>query len=401
MSLWSRITGLGACLPTVRGVRAVVLSLPLALTFTGTATAQSDPAITAQRAAQMLERAGVALTEADGARDRVRALSETVRAYEEGLVALREGLRQATIRERVLAMRLDAKREEVARLLGALQTIQRAPAPLLLLHPSGPVGTARSGMILSKITPAIQAQAKALGAELSELRVLRLLQESAASTLESGLDGAQAARVALSRAVADRTDLPKRFEADPEALRQLADSSQTLDSFAEGLTRQEVTALENPAASPALSRFADARGRLQLPVEGTLLRQFDEADAAGVRRPGIVLATRPRALVRTPWAATIRYRGPLLDYGNVMILEPAADFLLVIAGMKEVYGDVGEILSVDAPIGLMGGEAPSQGDFLTLGVKDGGGTHRETLYMEVRQANVPMDPADWFRLTEE
>ncbi|MEZ5674302.1 MAG: hypothetical protein R3D81_03325 [Thalassovita sp.] len=45
----------------------------------------------------------------------------------------------------------------------------------------------------------------------------------------------------------------------------------------------------------------------------------DESDAAGIARPGVVLATRPRALVTTPTAATIRYLGPLLDYGNVMI----------------------------------------------------------------------------------
>ncbi|APX91096.1 peptidase M23 [Brevirhabdus pacifica] len=366
------------------------------------ASGQADPAITAQRAAQMLERAAIALTEAEGARDRVRALSEAVRGYEEGLIALREGLRQATLRERVLVMRLDAKREEVARLLGALQTIQRAPAPLLLLHPSGPVGTARSGMILSEITPALQSQARTLGAELSELQVLRLLQESAAATLSEGLDGAQKARIALSRAVADRTDLPRRFAADPAALARLAESSQTLDSFADGLSRQEVTALESGAGeAEAPDRFAGARGRLPLPVDGKLLRRFEEADAAGVRRPGIVLATRPRALVTSPWPATIRYRGPLLDYGNVMILEPAADFLLVIAGLKEVYGEVGEIIPAGAPIGLMGGEAPEERDFLTVGVKDDGGSREETLYMEVRQANVPMDPADWFRLTEE
>jgi septal ring factor EnvC (AmiA/AmiB activator) len=57
---------------------------------------------------------------------------------------------------------------------------------------------------------------------------------------------------------------------------------------------------------------------------GTILRQFNEADAAGVARPGVVLATHPNALVTTPWPASVRYAGPLLDYGNVIILEPEA-----------------------------------------------------------------------------
>ena len=43
----------------------------------------------------MLEQASIALTEADSARDRVRALTETIQAYEAGLSAMRDGLRMA------------------------------------------------------------------------------------------------------------------------------------------------------------------------------------------------------------------------------------------------------------------------------------------------------------------
>jgi septal ring factor EnvC (AmiA/AmiB activator) len=41
----------------------------------------------------------------------------------------------------------------------------------------------------------------------------------------------------------------------------------------------------------------------------------------------LVLATRPNALVTTPWPSSVRYAGPLLDYGNVIILEPESDYL--------------------------------------------------------------------------
>ncbi|MGR3573002.1 murein hydrolase activator EnvC family protein [Brevirhabdus sp.] len=358
------------------------------------ARADDDPSLTAQRAAQMLARAGTALSQAEGARDRVRALTQTVRAYEEGLLALRDGLRKAAIRERTLNLQLEARRERIGRLLGTLQTIERAPAPLLMLHPTGPVGTARSAMIVAQITPALQAEADTLKAQLDEIAVLRVLQQSAAETLTAGLDGAQQARVALSRAIADRTDLPRRFEADPATLSRLITSSDTLDSFANGLS----TLTDQTAESAA---FSSARGSLPLPVEGTLLRGFDEADAAGVRRPGIVLAAPARALVSTPWPATIRYLGPLLDYGNVIILEPGAGYLMVLAGLAEVYGAVGEILPAGTPVGLMGGAAPDTGAFLSS-VREGGGvSRRETLYIEIRQAKTPMDPAEWFELTKE
>ncbi|MGC9370669.1 MAG: murein hydrolase activator EnvC family protein [Paracoccaceae bacterium] len=377
-------------------MRRTGLLISLLLGLAAPAGAETDPITAARRAAQALDRAGVALREAEGAHDRVEALTRTIRAYEDGLAALREGLRRATIRERALTLELESRREEIARLTGVLLTMQRSPETLLLLHPSGPLGTARSGMMLADVTPALQARAEALRADLEEVSLLRALQESAAGTLAAGLAGAQLARTELSQAVSDRTDLPRRFTADPEKLRQLLQSADTLEGFAGGLAGLGGAEEANP-----LPPFEALRGRLPLPVQGTVLRWMGEADAAGVARPGLLIATRPRALVTAPAPATIRYRGPLLDYGNVMILEPAAAYLLVLAGLAEVYGEVGEVLPAGAPVGLMGGEMPETAAILAE-VSDGGGAARpETLYMELRQGNAPVDPAGWFNVTKD
>jgi len=135
-------------------------------------------------------------------------------------------------------------------------------------------------------------------------------------------------------------------------------------------------------------------------VAGTILRHAGEADAAGITRPGIVIATRPRALVTTPAPATVRYRGPLLDYGNVIILEPQAGILLVIAGLDVVYGKTGEVLPGGSPVGLMGGPVIGDDGLLTA-TGDGAGFRRtETLYVEVRENNTPVDPETWFKTDE-
>ncbi|MDF0601090.1 peptidase M23 [Psychromarinibacter sp. C21-152] len=345
----------------------------------------------ARRAAGQLEAAQNALAAAEQASDRVRALTMTIRAYENGLIALREGLRRAAIREEVLRKRFEAKREEVMRLLGVLQSIETSPAPLLLLHPAGPTGTARSGMIASQVTPALQREAETLRKDLEEIATLRALQESAAQTLQDGLAGVQQARTALSQAISNRVDLPKRLLADPDALTRLIDSAETLEAFASGLTDME------DAGAP-LPDFDPDRGNLPLPVAGTVLHRAGEADAAGIARPGIVVATRPRALVTTPWPATIRYRGPLLDYGNVMILEPGGGYLLVLAGLEEVYGELGEVLPAGAPVGLMGGEAPQGAAFPDAGADGAGANRTETLYIEAREGDKPINPAQWFAI---
>ncbi|MFV2034496.1 MAG: murein hydrolase activator EnvC [Halocynthiibacter sp.] len=350
----------------------------------------------ARRAAQQLEAASVALERASGARDRITALTQTIQAFEEGLVALRQGLRQAAIRETSIRLVFEAKRDQVARLLGVLQTMQNAPAPLLLLHPSGPIGTARSAMILSEITPAIQAQAEELRGELEELVLLRLLQESAADTLETGLAGVQRARTELSKALSERRPLPQRYTANPEQMQALLDSSETLQGFASGLSF-----LRQGTADPEIAEFENARGNLPLPVSGILLRGYQEPDAAGIRRPGLLVAARPLSIVTAPWPATIRYRGPLLDYGNVMILEPNQDYLMVLAGLGTVYGEVGEVVAQGAPLGLMAGAPDGSDAFLPQHAVGSGADSSETLYIELRKGPSPVDPTDWFTLNKD
>ncbi|WP_375688180.1 murein hydrolase activator EnvC family protein [Pseudooceanicola sp. LIPI14-2-Ac024] len=360
------------------------------------APAATDPGAAARAAARQLEAAARDLDAAESASNRVKALTATLRAYEAGLAAMREGLRHVTIREAELSADLGAREEEIAQLLGVLQTMSRNPSPVMLLHPEGPIGTARSGMILADVTPALEARAAELRATLDEVRTLRVLQQAAVAQLQDGLNGVQEARARLSEAVADRTNLPRRFTEDPVKTGLLIASTETLDSFAEGLSG---IAVDEVAGS--LPDISDRKGSLPLPVEGRVLRRAGEADAAGVTRPGMVLATRPQALVTTPTAATIRYRGPLLDYGNVMILEPQAGTLFVLAGLDVVYGAAGQVLPAGSPVGLMGGQVPSA-EAIVDQVGEGGGSERtETLYIEVRQGNEPQNPETWFQSTKE
>ncbi len=370
-------------------LRAALFCLLLGV---GQAAAQDDPATAARAAAAQLEEAALTLQGATSARNRVKALTETVRAYEAGLAAMREGLRRAATREAQLTLQLQARENEIADLLGVLQTIETAPPPVLLLHPAGPLGSARSGMMLAEVTPALTARAARLRADLEEVQTLRLLQTNAAETLESGLAGIQQARADLSKAIADRTDLPRRFTEDPVRTAILISSTETLDGFASGLS--EISEGEIPDLPADVSA---QKGAIPLPVQGILLHRAGEADAAGIRREGILVAARPRALVTSPTAATIRYLGPLLDLGNVVILEPQPDTLFVLSGLREVFGEVGQIVPAGTPVGLMGGSVPEIGAILSLSGDGTGNDRSETLYMEVREGGRPVDPETWFR----
>ena len=205
----------------------------------------------------------------------------------------------------------------------------------------------------------------------------------------------QVARTELSQAMSDRTTLPKRITEDPAQLQRLLDSAKTLAGFAKGLGAQDST----------VQGFAEAKGTLTWPALGHIILHPGETDAKGVTKPGVTLATRPLALVTAPWAGTIRYRGPLLDYGNVMILEPGQGYLLVMAGLDQVYGEVGDVVSRGDALGLMGGteetSAAGAADILMPADTSTGASDSETLYVELRNGAETIDPMDWFAANEE
>lgn len=367
-------------------IRAALIAVLLA----GPAMAQ-DAAFAARAAAAELERAAVELDRAEGARDRVQALTGTIRAYESGLTAMREGLRGASIREIELSRDLAARDAEISQLLGVLQTIGTSAGPQNMVHPAGPVGTARSAMMVAAVTPGLAQRASELRGDVEEVALLRQLQQDSVDRLQKGLRGLQMARTELSQALADRTDLPQRFTADPVRVAILISATETLEGFAGGLS--EITENDSPIDLPPIGAL---KGYLGLPVQGEIVRGAGEADAAGVTRPGIVLGTRERALVTSPTAATIRYLGPLLDYGIVAIVEPEPNLLFVFAGLDQAFGEIGQVIPEGTPLGLMGGEEAAQGDILSQSSERGGTERPETLYIEVRQGDEPVDPLDWF-----
>jgi len=356
--------------------------------------ALNDAAEEAARAADMLRDATGQLDEALSKDDQVASLTQMIRAYEQGLGALRDGLRRAGIREQEIRAEFDARRERLGRVVGVMTAMQRSPETMLLLHPAGPEASARAGMILSAVAPGLQTEAEEMRQQLDEIRTVRTLQLNAANTLAQGLGQVQEARRLLASAVTDRSDLPVRFGEDPEELVSLVQSADTLDAFASG-----IVGMEQDVGAP-MADFEGAQGSLPLPVLGTVLRRYNEADAAGVERPGLVITTGPAALVTTPWAATIRYRGPLLDYGNVMIVEPARGYLMVFAGLAQVFGETGDVLAAGDPVGLMGGTEPSAqefgAEFVANAALGSDGAQSETLYVELRKSKETLDPAEWF-----
>ncbi len=356
--------------------------------FAGGALAQQGPMQALRAASAQIEAATAALAETGAAEDRVIALSAAIRGLEEGLAALRLALRASRSEAGEMRAELQARRGELGQLLATLATMQDMPPALTVLHPDGPLAAARAASMLGAITPALRRKAERLGADLAEIAALESLHDEALANAQAAIEGLQAARASLTLAIRE-ADPEKPVVPDPPAyLDRLARTSRDLSTLAARLEAQIPQAAR-------MQGDASLKGRLPYPLAGTLSRRFNAPNGAGIPQPGIVITAPPLSLVLAPQAGIVRFTGEFLEYGQVVILEPAPDLLQIYAGFGQVYVKTGEVLESGAAMGLLGGEMPDSAEFLAeSGSENDKGA--ESLYIEIRENGIPVDPEQWF-----
>lgn len=354
----------------------VLASVPLQPLF-------ADPAALAREASEALAVATASLAEADGASDRIAALTRTVRGFEDGLAAMRASLRDVVLEERETEDRLRARTADLAALSSLLGAAERMPEARLMLHPEGPLASARAAMLSAEILPALEALRANVASDAARLKELRTVQSAGLSQLEDGARLVRQARVELADSLRARTAPPPALSTDAAALEALINSSETLAAFADSLVP------DLPAPRPFLNEYA-------LPVSGALIGAYGDEG-----RPGWTFATPARALLTSPADATIRFAGTMPGQGDVLILEPSPGQLVILTGLGESLVSRGQIVARGEPIGFMPGASSGEQENLIESDPEDGQSPGERLYMEIRQGQAPVDPSTVFRTGEQ
>jgi septal ring factor EnvC (AmiA/AmiB activator) len=234
---------------------------------------------------------------------------------------------------------------------------------------------ARAAVLMKTVAPALRARGEALGRRAEAIRRLRrelaladeavMLSESALADGRAEIDRLQAEQAGLEGG------LPGLAEAEARA-RALAARAGSVDELVSGLE----SANRTPPLGP---RFA-----LAAPVQGELVRRFGQAaqgapGGAPGRGSGLTWRTGPAAEVLAPADARVDYVGPLKGYGLVVILSPSEPYHLVLAGLDRAAAGAGRTVASGEPIGRMAGSSGPPPE----------------LYLEVREAGRPVDPARW------
>jgi septal ring factor EnvC (AmiA/AmiB activator) len=148
-------------------------------------------------------------------------------------------------------------------------------------------------------------------------------------------------------------------------------------------------AAARPGTRPAAPRdnvtTADI-GRLDWPVEGTLLYRYGTAAAEGggtIKHNGVAIRAEPNTPVKVVQAGTVDYVGHFGTYGLLVIVSHGGGYRSLYGQLTSASVTVGATVTRGQIIGATGGLNTPEGPHL---------------YLEIRGAGfMALDPSDWLR----
>ena len=180
----------------------------------------------------------------------------------------------------------------------------------------------------------------------------------------------------LDQRTAERTRTLQNQVDERAAAGKLADEAADLRALIQGLD-----GAANPLDAPpdGTRPFSESRGRLPLPVRGTVIQNFGERDALGLAAQGITIATLADAAIVAPYDGRIVFAGPFRSYGQLLIIAHGGGYHTLIAGLSRIDGQVGQW--------LLAGEPVAQASH--------GENGKSAVYVELRRNGEPINPGPW------
>lgn len=309
-------------------------------------------------------------------------------------------------RAATLEASLKTQQESLGDVLAALQSIERARPPALLVSPDDAAKAARAAMLLADVTPQIEARAATLKQSLTELTEVRTALEVERANFEKTNEEISARRSMLSellekkqgeRRVAAR--LAAAAQSETAALAARATNLRDVLGRLERLARVVAPRLKPPrperianalppAPGPAARAvvrpeafrparaFAQAKGALKPPVVGNVIGRFGGARPEGGRFEGLRITAADKAIVTAPYEGQVAFARSWNPIGNLIILDVGGGYHIVLMGVGAFLVEEGQGVKAGEPIAAMSGAGAE-------------------LDVEIRKNGDPVNPSLW------
>jgi septal ring factor EnvC (AmiA/AmiB activator) len=322
--------------------------------------------------------------EAEDLRQRLIGTANRVQNLEEEKGKLDLEIAALSSREKDMAASFSHDRVKVARLLAILERLQHDMPPVIAYRPADALASARGAMLLGASLPRVYGEAAALARRLDNLRKTR---KQLIARRAQGVKNANAlarARLDLDQLLAMKEEQAEAASADYGKLQgaldtiagQADDLGQLLAKVAAlraAPSRQNIVVV---AAAGEEKTQGLSRGALSRPVVG----RVEKGALGGGAAPGVSFLTSSGAQVVAPADGRVLFAGRYHKTGQVLILEMAGGYDLVLAGLGRVDVRSGDQLLAGEPVGTM--------------PQTGGGK----LYFELRHNGKGESPAPWLQV---
>ncbi len=339
------------------------------------------------------------------------ALAAKRSTYQETLSDTEDKLRTLSFEETAILKKLDAERAGLMDLLAALERAGMNHPPALAVSPDDITAAARAALLLSGAAPELKARGDALATTLTTLNQVRasiivekerlLLQgqtlQTSTATLENLLTQRQALEKTLRRNANTAARQAQVFASRASTLRELIDQLELAASHNSPRHKPSKELIPDPSdqASPRQKpdpdavmpfdpfiapsgRFADSRGLLRLPVQGTIAYAFGQAKDKP-RRSGLVVQARRGAQVTVPFDGRILYSGLFRNLGRLLILNVGNGYHIIIAGLERSFVVSDQLVLAGEPVGELADRSRPAPE----------------LYLEFQKDGRSIDPAPW------
>jgi septal ring factor EnvC (AmiA/AmiB activator) len=327
-----------------------------------------------------------------------------------------EGL---TRQETEIRVALEESRTTIAQMLGVMQRMGREPPPVMVTERNDALRMVRSAMILSSFFPGFKAEADRLATRLADLNsVIRKSRDERTRMAEAQadfsrlkaeidgllvqkreklqknwqkLEGLKVASTRHSRAVTDLGDLLKRLDAEVGKRSNLAAYEAELKKLGPVIEIKpdvKKAAFVQPGRMKPAIPFEKAKGLLPLPSQGKRTRSFGARDDTGGKSEGISIETRSEAQITAPSDGWVIYAGQFRSYGQLLIINAGGGYHILLAGLDQIYTNVGQFVLAGEPVAAMSKVAPQDANSAQ--------SRNPVLYIEFRKDARPFDPDPWW-----
>jgi septal ring factor EnvC (AmiA/AmiB activator) len=230
-------------------------------------------------------------------------------------------------------------------------------------------------------------EADALAQRLADTKDRRAAAEQDAADAARRA-AAEAARATTLRSMLQILETQRRLE-EAKAREDVLRADRDQKTLAAEAARLRQAALTRPTGAGTLAATAKPAGQLTPPVSGTLLVGWgDPRD--GEPATGQSWQTEAGARVVAPCGGTVAFAEPFRGYGLLVIIDCGGGYHAVLSGLYQLAVAPGRTIQDGDVVGAMGPAAKtaSSGDAAVAA---------PVLYLELRKAGRPVDPAPWLK----